>query len=228
MDSLSILFNDATHSFQASSTIDTLPDELLLTVFSVLSLRDRAKIRTVSKRWNDVVMDLGIHLEPLFVDDQEGIPFYSNDVTIELNLWAWLPKFTFLQQGLEAEIPYANLNHVGSSEPMYWRRSEFVTNPPISTLALQVIGPPGSPRQPMHAVLRVAAPTATGSVGIRLGDLLDAFDSMRAYDTNLSLQGWCFAAWFATTRDGFSYGSVCEGTNTKSRIQVCKCTGNGD
>jgi len=173
-------------------------------------------------------MDLGIHLEPLFVDDQEGIPFYSNDVAIELNIWAWLPKSTFLQQGLEAEIPYANLNHVGSSEPMYWRRSQFVTNPSISTLALQVIGPPGSPRQPMHAVLRAAAPTAMGTVGIRLGDLLDAFDSMRAYDTKLSLQGWYFAAWFATTRDGFSYGSVCEGTNIKSRIEVWKCTGKGD
>lgn len=35
---------------QTQTTINTLPDELLLAVLSVLSIKDRAKVRTVSKK----------------------------------------------------------------------------------------------------------------------------------------------------------------------------------
>jgi hypothetical protein len=212
---------------QTSTTIDTLPNELLLATLGLLSVMERAKVRTVSKRWNNIVMDLGIHLEPLFVDDRLGVPFYSKDNEIALNVWCWHPEYNRLEQRLEDDLPPAKLGHAGSSESMYWRRSEFLTNPPISTLALEVIGPPGSPRQPMHAILRTATPTAKGSGGIRFGDLLDMFDKMRAYDTKLSLVGWRFVAWFATEIDGVGHDYFCERASTKSGIEVRKFIGKG-
>jgi hypothetical protein len=172
-------------------------------------------------------MDLGIHLEPLFVDGWLGVPFYSKDVEIELNIWCWHPEYSQLEQRLEDDLPSAKLEHAGSSESMCWRRSEFLTNPPISTLALKVIGPSGSPRQPMHAILRTATPTVKGSGGIPFGNLLDIFDKMRAYDTKLSLVGWRFVAWFATERDGYIYEIVGERI-TKNGIEVRKCIGTDD
>jgi len=216
-------------SSQTSSTIDTLPDELLLAILGALSLKDRAKVRTVSKKWNNLVMDLGIHLEPLFVDDQEGVPIYSNDIPIRLNIWAKGGLFDDLQVEMQSELPHAKLTRVWNSCSfwMHLDRHEFLTDPPISTLALHVTGPPETPRQPMHAMLRTATLTAKGSGGIRLGHLLDVFDQMRAYDTKLSLVGWGFAAWFATIKDGFAYVKVGERT-TRNGIEVRKCTGTED
>jgi hypothetical protein len=156
-----------------------------------------------------------------------SVPFYSKDVEIELNIWCWRPEYNRLQQRLENDLPSAKLGHAGSSEFMYWRRSEFLTNPTISTLALEVIGPSGSPRQPMHAILRTATPTVKGSGGIRFGDLLDMFDKMRAYDTKLSLVGWRFVAWFAIERDGYVYEIVGKRI-TKNGIEVRKCINTDD
>lgn len=229
MDSISVSDIDVAPSTQTQATIKTLPDELLLAVLGELSIKDRAKVRTVSKKWNDLVMDLGIHLEPLFVDEQQGVPFYSNDNAIRLNIWA--NSYDFHGQfklADDLQVPYSSLTRMESYEMMYYTRSQFLTDPPISTLALQVIGPPGSSIRPMHAILRTATRTMKGSGGLRCGDLLDVFDKMRAYDTTLSLAGWDFAGWFATNGDGVDYDYVCKWASTKSGIEVRKCTGNGD
>ena len=141
MDSISISDIDVASSTQTQTTINTLPDELLLAVLGVLSINDRAKVRTVSKKWNDLVMDLGIHHEPLFVDDQLGIPFYSGDITIRQNFHAWDPDSDSLTRIWEADLPNAKLTRSGDSIPiaLHMYRSEFLTFPPISTLALHVI-----------------------------------------------------------------------------------------
>lgn len=69
VDSISVSNIDAASSTRTQTTTSTLPDELLLAVLGVLSMKDRAKVRTVFKKWNDLAKDLGTHLEPLFVDD---------------------------------------------------------------------------------------------------------------------------------------------------------------
>lgn len=61
-DAISVDSIDTEPSSQTTTTIDTLPDELLLAILAALSLKDRAKVQTVSKRWNNLVMDLGFHL----------------------------------------------------------------------------------------------------------------------------------------------------------------------
>ena len=214
---------------QTSTTIDTLPNELLLATLGLLSVMERAKVRTVSKRWNNIVMDLGIHLEPLFVDDQLGVPFYSSEIKIELNLWAFWFDFPGQEKlAAELQVPFESLTEVRYWSLMHYVRSEFLTDPPISTLAFQVTGPPGTPRraqiQPIHAVLR----SAKGSGGIRLGDFLDMCEKMRAYDTRLSLVGWGFVAWFAREGDGVNYDYVCERASTRNGIEVRKCTRKSD
>lgn len=50
IDSISVSDIDAASSTQTPTTINTLPDELVLAVLSVLSIKDRAKTRTVSKK----------------------------------------------------------------------------------------------------------------------------------------------------------------------------------
>ena len=130
-----------TPSPQAPATIGSLPDELLLAMLGGLSVTDRARVRRVSKKWNDLVMDLGIHHEPLFVDDQLGIPFYSGDITIRQNFHAWDPDSDSLTRIWEADLPNAKLTRSGDSIPiaLHMYRSEFLTFPPIRTLALHVI-----------------------------------------------------------------------------------------
>jgi len=227
MDSISISDIDVASSTQTQTTINTLPDELLLAVLGVLSINDRAKVRTVSKKWNDLVMDLGIHLEPVFIDDQLGVPFYSNDIAIRLNHRA----FSYDVRGqsklaADLKIPFENLDEA-DVDIIIWlpsQRSEFLTDPPISTLAFQVTGPPDTPResqeQPMHAVMR----NTKSFGGIRLGDFLDVCDKMRAYDTRLSLAGWGFVAWFATEGDGVHYEIVSERADARGGMEVRKCT----
>ena len=215
----------AVHSSQTSGFIDTLPNELLLAILGKLPLKERAKVRTVSKRWNNLVMDLGFHLEPLFVDDKLGVPFYSSDPPIRRNIWAVsLDYLRRMELADELQIPSASLTQMEGCPPMYFKRSQFLTHPPISTLALQVVGPLDSGRRPMHAMLRATK----GSGGIRLGDILDVFDKMRAYDTKLSLVGWEFAAWYATKKDDDHYDDVCERVSTRNGIDIRKCTGKVD
>lgn len=166
-------------------------------------------------------MDLGINLEPLFVDDKLGVPFYSNNVPIHLNVCGFSCDYDGQDKlADDLQIPYASLTRIKSCRLMYWECSTLLTDPPISTLALQVIGPPESLRGPMHVTLRAVK----GSGGISFGDLLDVFDKMRAYDTKLSLAGWDFAAWFATKGDEINYDSICE-RGTRNRIEVRKCNG---
>lgn len=205
--------------------MDTLPDELLLAILGELSILDRTRIRRVSRKWNNLVMDLGIHLDPLFVDEKEGIPFYSNDVDICRRIWAIATESGDAEKMLEADFPYVSLWRIETTdtEMMYGTRSEYLTNPPISSLAFQVIGPPGTPRQPMIAILRTATRTAKGSGGIRYGDLLDMCDKMRAYDTKLSLVGWRLAAWFGIEHDWSEYDIICERASTRNGIEVRKC-----
>lgn len=69
VDSISVSNIDAASSTRTQTTTSTSPDELLLAVLGVLSMKDRAKVRTVFKKWNDLAKDHGTHLEPLFVDD---------------------------------------------------------------------------------------------------------------------------------------------------------------
>lgn len=212
----------AADSSQTPGTVDTLPEELLLAIFGELSLKERAKVRTVSKRWNNLVMDLGIHLDPLFVDDKLGVPFYSSDFPIRRNIWAVSVDYLrHMELANELQIPSASLTQMEGCPPMYFKRSQFLTHPPISTLALQVVGPLDSGRQPMHAMLRATK----GSGGIRVGDVLDVFDKMRAYDTKLSLVGWEFAAWYATKKDDDRYDDVCERASTSNGIEIRKCNG---
>lgn len=211
-----------TEPSSTSGTINTLPDELLLAILGVLSHPDRAKALTVSKKWNNLIMDLGTHLEPLFVDHQKGIPFYANDVTIRLNPCVNRGVFDSLQESLIADLPHAELTRVVTSYVPYWRLSEYLTDPPVSTLAIQVAVPSRTPKQLMAAVMRTATPAAPGPKGLRVCDLLDAYSEMRAYDTDHSLQGWGFTAWLATTREGFVYEKV--GKNvTRNGVEVRKC-----
>jgi hypothetical protein len=217
----------AVPSSQTPSAVDRLPDELLLAILGELSIRDRTKILRVSKKWNDLVMDLGIYLDPLFVDEREGIPFYSDEIPVYRRLWAIDTDFDGANEILQADFPRLALFRVCTSDSlmMHLARSEYLTSPPISTLAFQVTGPPGTPRQPMTAVLRTATPTARGSGGIRFGDLLDMLDKMRAYDTKLSLVGWRFAAWYGVQQDWSRYDIICERACTRNGIEVRKRIG---
>ena len=217
---------DSASSFQTPTTINTLPDELLLAVFRVLSITDRAKVRTVSKKWNRLVMDLGIHLEPLFVDDKLGIPFYSNEIAIQLHHAAVTCYFTdHTKLADDLKIPFKNLTEAGVLVWLPLNRSEFLTDPPISTLAFQVIAPTGTPREnQMRAVLR----NSKSSGGIRLGEFLDMCEKMRVYDARLRLECWSMLAWFAMEGNGVHYDYVCEPASTKNGIEVRECTKKDD
>ena len=226
IESISVSEIDAASSSQTPTTFNTLPNELLLAVLGVLSIKDRAKARTVSKKWNDLVMDLGVHLEPFFVDNELGIPFYSHEIAIRLHHCAVaydFPGHTKLADDLK--IPFKNLTEAGVLVWLPSHRSKFLTDPPISTLAFQVIEPMGTPRENhMRAVLR----NSKSSGGIRLGDFLDMCEKMRAYDARLSLECWSILAWFAMEENGADYDYVCEPASTKNGIEVRKCTKKDD
>jgi hypothetical protein len=209
-----------------SNIIDTLPNELLLTILGLAPLQDRTKVRRVSKKWSSFIYDVGYHLEPLFIDESSCIPFYSDDVPIRVHTHASMwnsMDFYHLQKRMDQDIPYAELTQVTYSAVLRWKRSEFLTSPPISTLALQITAPPGSPRQPMHAMIRTVTPAVKGE-GIRIGDLLDMLEKMRAYDATLSLKGWGFTAWFATKGDGFEFEDAGEQVTRRNGLEIRKCT----
>ena len=226
IDSISVRDIDAASSIQTPTTINTLPDELLLAVLGVLSIKDRVKTRTVSKKRNDLIMDLGVHPEPFFLDNELGIPFYSHEIAIRLHHSAVahdFPGHTKLADDLK--VPFKNLTEAGILVWLPSHRSKFLTDPPISTLAFQVIGPMGTPREnQMRAVLR----NSKSSGGIRLGNFLDMCEQMRAYDSRLSLECWSILAWFAIEGIGVDYDYVCEPASTKNGIEVRKCTKRDD
>ena len=48
--------------------LNDLPDELLIQVLREVPVECRVSLRTVSRKWHNIILDLGYHIEPKFVD----------------------------------------------------------------------------------------------------------------------------------------------------------------
>lgn len=112
-----------------------------------------------------------------------GLPF-SDQIAIQLHPSA--VSFDFLghvKLAKDLKTPLLNITEAKLSISMSSQRSEFLTDPPISTLAFQLAGPPSTLReQQICAVLR----NSKGSGAIRLGDFLDMCERMRVYEARLN------------------------------------------
>lgn len=55
--------------------LSDLPDELLIHIIRQVPVESRVNIRRVSQKWHSIILDIGYHVEPLFVDDKYEVPF---------------------------------------------------------------------------------------------------------------------------------------------------------
>jgi hypothetical protein len=164
--------------------ISDLPDELLINIFSHLPAEHRMVIRSVSQKWNNIISDVGYHLEPLFVAT-DGMPHYSAKTPIRVN-----PAFIAINvMNVELGARYTEVllsRRELSDTELLQRRSEFVTSPLTSMIGLmdiiQHVFPDGDSAdlEAVSAVLKTATPVSKRSEGVRVGELLDLLDKAPA------------------------------------------------
>lgn len=174
----------------SSFKLNDLPDELLICVLRQVPIERRVSIRTVSRKWYSIILDIGYHVDPLFMDDKLEAPHFSKDLPMKLNpAITWNP---LRLSGPEGEYKM----HTGfidkpRCKDLLPRRSEFITSPPISVAHVHLTcydlkkgqRSERGERIPFissQMVLRTAMPSQNRSEGIRIGDLLDIYEKMRA------------------------------------------------
>jgi hypothetical protein len=65
--------------------IGDLPDELLINILSHVPSGHRMEIRPVSQKWNDIICDIRYHIDPVFICEESGLPYYSSTTPIRFN-----------------------------------------------------------------------------------------------------------------------------------------------
>lgn len=171
-DSIAILLTtniDADSTNKAKNLCD-LPDELLLQILSAVPLKDRVCIRSVSKKWHSIILDLGYHLEPDFISWPDT-PYYPCGVQIRPN--PIIDNLTNLQQIRQGFYRWGRMNERDVIS-LQKRRSEFITSPPISMVRLVW----SDNLTVVLMTLRTATPAWKRTEGIRIEDLLDLFEKL--------------------------------------------------
>jgi hypothetical protein len=72
-------------SIQNPKQISDLPDELLTDILSRVPSEQRMGIRLVNQKWNDIICDIGYHIDPLFICEESGLPYYSSTTPLRFN-----------------------------------------------------------------------------------------------------------------------------------------------
>jgi hypothetical protein len=161
------------------TSINNLPEDLLVHILSMVSPEHRCLIRRVSWKW----YTLGYHVEPVLVSDtfplergmvlfcrlEMSTPYYRHLVKIKVN-----PLFDS-----HFNLATMKLKTMESRRDLLQRRSEFLTSPPISMLSIKYHPDKGG------AIPRTAAPSVERSDGIRVGDLVEILDKMHPNSANL-------------------------------------------
>lgn len=169
----------------SSFRLNDLPDELLIHVLRQVPIERRVSIRTVSRKWYSVILDIGFHVNPLFVDDSYQAPHYSKGLHLKLNPaieWNLCRRSTLEH---EYELTQGWIHRPRYKE-LLPRRAEFITSPPISAAHVDISLYMLSAQQrriwmrSLTMVVRTAMPSWYRSEGIRIGDLLDIYEKMRA------------------------------------------------
>lgn len=171
--------------------LSDLPDELLIHIIRQVPVETRANIRRVSRKWHNIILDIGYHIEPLFVDDKYEVPLYSDDPYIKGNralpwMLVHMPESEdtlATNNALHHTVVHQEVDFAALSQ----RRSEFITSPPISMARVNFRVPRPVSRKSRQAspitvneMLQTAGPTSNRREGIRIGDILDLFDKARA------------------------------------------------
>lgn len=199
---------DISSGTQKSKDIHTLPDELLVQILFEIPVEHRVDVRRVSQKWKSIISDLGFHIEPLFMlPDLCHIPIYPAQTKFKKNQ----AILSFCQSAVQANDEICGRPQTVGSEltraELSTKRSEFITCPPIGTVSI-------SSRQKgtsiclssCDAVLRTATPALTRSEGIRIGDLLDVIDNMKASVSDGGSDR-IFTVWHGTVKNN-EYGIV--------------------
>jgi hypothetical protein len=194
------------------SPISTLPDELMLAILVMLPVQDRANLRTVSRRWQDLISDLGYHLEPLYLGYGE-ILYYTDDIWTQLHpCLNWGRNRDQSKPSIaRGAPPFVKVVAMVDQDELLRKRSEFATRPPISVLELRgcELQGPIRERRTRHAVLRTVTPSSKRPEGIRIGDLVDSYAKMKAHDPT-GTQEWDCSAYFATDKLHYGLETICE------------------
>lgn len=180
---------DADSTNKAKNLCD-LPDELLLQILSTVPLKDRVYIRSVSKKWHSIVLDLGYHLEPDFISWPDtpyypwGMPTCQSEFPIRFNPSLHILTGLYqIREKKEGFYPFSEIDEWDAIS-LRKRRSEFITSPPISMVKL-FWSSEGSWMNEKAAlmILRTATPAWKNSEGVRIGDLLDIFEKLMSSTT---------------------------------------------
>jgi hypothetical protein len=167
-----------------------LREDELQHVLAMVPSEDRVRMRTVSKLFNKTFTRIGYHLDPVFVRDHckgsHCFPFYPPEVSIQLH-----PMFS------RDILLFDNHDHtIVDRIVKFWlapdlkemeeRRHQSITSPPISTVCLVCPNFRGH----NYAVLRTVTHVTKRLEGIRVGDLQDTFDKMKAHNPRASMDSF--------------------------------------
>lgn len=166
---------------QGVKNLCDLPDELLVQVLSQVPVEARVGLRTISKKWHNIILDLGYHIEPNFLDDFWGA-HYSSNYHVKLN--PFIDDFADGARCNELSIHTGRLDK-WNFQKLLERPSELITSPPVSMIDMRFRDRGGWSNQGdfVFMSLRTATPACKRSEGIRISDLLDILEKMGASTT---------------------------------------------
>lgn len=156
--------------------LSNLPDELLVNILCQVPVECRVRIRTVSQKWDRIIIDLGFHVEPISLPSESHCYLqYPRKLRIKLN-----PAISSLCKTGDHGASSSSLSeHISNStrDKLLTKRSEFISSPPISMVGITIWGPESRNRfsqAGIHSQMR------TTFYGIRVGDLIDVMNDMEA------------------------------------------------
>jgi hypothetical protein len=151
---------------------------------------DRVRMRTVSKLFNKTFTRIGYHLDPVFVRDHckgsHYFPFYPPEVPIQLHPMFRRNILLFDNHDHTIIDTIVKFWLAPDRKEMEQRRSQFIISPPISAVCLVCPNFRGH----NYAVLRTATHITKRPEGVRVGDLLDTFDKMKAHNPGASMDSF--------------------------------------
>lgn len=157
--------------------LNGLPNALLIEILRQVPIEDRVGIRTVSQKWYNVILDLGYYIDPDFIEGRD-FPHYPARIDIKANpaVVACNKRYSHMFAPLHSGRIFER-----SLRQLRRRRSEFITSPPISMIYVMYDNNTQPPfDRTVHMALRTATLAAKRSEGLRIGDLLDIFEKVRA------------------------------------------------
>jgi len=155
-------------------------DELTLLILEKVPTEHLSKLRRVSKKWNQIISSVGYCVKPISLRSLDEFtwvvndgPHYALDVTIGIN-----PAInnSTKASSLSYNIVVA-LESVNTPAELLSKAQEFITSPPITTIMLGL----ADPTSPLLDVENhVATEWLRDDTGIRLNDVLEGFEELRA------------------------------------------------